>query len=338
MLFSSNLTSRHYCNVIVLFKITDRPDSRSTDEEIIQSPPLRERSLSKNNNNGRIPKDYANGHQPQNRSVSCERPQENRQRVTKSNGNSESGHFSRPNISTSNARLNQTRLSQGNKPVKSSTTPSHILKTLPPTRSLSASGTTDFFKNYSRPTRLQKSPTSVSCNRNGQNSLNRTCPPQNNTTPTPSGKNTWNGNSRSSSRARPNLFHANYFNNSRSNSRTDLEHQNADDETSAHSLNLAEWIKKALELDSDAAKISHIEQAIKQFEQQGPNNNYNNSSMMPDFEVGSMSLPYSTNYDSLSPSSSELPSISSTISSFSIGGIKKRKDNGLTRIPKPNFF
>jgi hypothetical protein len=124
------------------------------------------------------------------------------------------------------------------------------------------------------------------------------------------GKNTWNGpNGTRTSRTRPNLFHANFF--PEPSVPAESGPSPSDDFPNP---NLAEWIKKALELDSDADKISHIELAIKQFEQQREGSpEYSSSS--------SSSLPYT--HDLLSPTTT---------------AVRKRKENGVTRIPKPSFY
>ena len=173
--------------------------------------------------------------------------------------------------SNSTNRLTHQRLNNLNTKSVKSLNP----RTLPPRRYLSANGSTDFYRVHSpylhhhqHPpiTRLNKSPTSLNCN---AASASRIVPLGNNNGQrgrsaegSVSGKNTWNGNTKrsaSSSRIRPNLFQANYFNNNGEFDQTQNEGDGqtpSSDEAGSQSLNLAEWIKKALELDSDAAKIS----------------------------------------------------------------------------------
>ncbi|CAL8115638.1 unnamed protein product [Orchesella dallaii] len=122
------------------------------------------------------------------------------------------------------------------------------------------------------------------------------------------GKNTWNGsNVGPRPRLRGNLFQDDLFHN---------KHEVMDQQ---QELVLANLIKAALELPSNDEKISHITLALEQLEARQP-------SRQNSVEGHSVSLPYNSN----SAGSSPVHSKSVTI--------KKRKDNGSTKIPKPVFY
>lgn len=126
------------------------------------------------------------------------------------------------------------------------------------------------------------------------------------TRPSPTGKNTWNGSNRA--RVRGNLFQTDLFT-------TD----GAGDKSTAADIDLATLIRTALELPSDEDKISHIELALKQLEAKEIRRNSSDGH--------SVSLPYTT---STSADSSPIHSKSSLV--------RKRRENGSTKIPKPVFY
>jgi len=303
----------------------ERPDSRSTDEEITQNSPQKERSIMKSVSTGRVPRTLngfgLNSSNNNSRSISCERTRDLtpfRQRLLSADVNAIKirpiGNMNEP----------QNQKPRWNACSKSKSNINFTPK--PPTRSLSASGTAEFYG------RTSNAPRNVFIRSRG-------------TTPNPSsvnnnsrtnGKNTWTGPSPvapgatggNRSRMRPNLFNSNFFNNSEVIARPQPLRTKSNDSdfsntSSTIEPNLAEWIKRALELDSDADKISHIELAIQQFENQNQRedspelSSYNSNSSTDNQE----SLPYI-----------EDSSLNSNLS------IRKRKENGITKIPRPSFY
>jgi hypothetical protein len=185
-------------------------------------------------------------------------------------------------------------------------------------RSLSASGTAEFFgrnRSYGV-TGGQKFAKGVTTIGNGTIAGGRSAP---NPVSRTSGKNTWNGyGTGPRTRNRPNLFQQDIFN-GQSARTPQFENQSEESSNPVVFPDLAACIKRALELDSDQDKISHIELVIKQFEQQ---------------KSGDQS-PTSIDREAVS-----LPFISCPDQSFGAKSltINKRKENGMTKIPKPNFY
>ena len=198
----------------------------------------------------------------------------------------------------------------------------------PPTRSLSAGGTVEFYRNVSSP-RTPQSRRIIGGTVNGRTGgpLSGTGSLRSNSAnaATPGKNGTWNG-SNPARRQRANLFQAPYFGQQHQQQQGDsMDNLDSGEPPSEEFPDLAMWIKKALELDLDADKISHIEMAIKQFEQrreQSP-------------EHHSTSLPYSVNNDSSSSCASTPTNNMLTAKTLPI---RKRNDNGITKIPKPNFY
>lgn len=271
----------------------DRPDSRSTDEDIIPlTPPRKEQSILKSHSTSRVP---SHTYSPQ-RSISNDR-----------SGN-------QPSL-TRKRYVSGEAFPPSSSPVKhafgSTSHPPNVLKTRPQpanTRSLSASGRADF---YGR-------------NTMGPNVGKATAVHRTTTQPrTPTGgKNTWNGYGTGPRvRPRPNLFQSDLFTNKRQNSDLGQGQDEGDYNTASDLPDLASCIRKALELRSDAEKISHIELVIKQYELQ-------RSDSLPQSDE-SVSLPYLNHQGSLSAPPKSLGN--NVI-------VSKRKETGFTKIPKPNFY
>lgn len=176
-----------------------------------------------------------------------------------------------------------------------------------PTRSLSAGGSQEFYG---------KSSTYSTNNQRGARNLSAgTRTPV--TTRAVAGKNTWNGpNSGHRTRLRGNLFQTDLFNDKSMEGGDKGKTYNV---AGLNEIDLATLIRTALELPSDEDKISHIELALKQLE--AKEQVRRNST-----DGHSVSLPYTSNSAESSPHHSKSLAI------------KKRKDNGSTKIPKPLFY
>lgn len=174
-----------------------------------------------------------------------------------------------------------------------------------PTRSLSAGGSQEFFGKNSV----------YSANQRGARNLSAgTRTPV--TTRAATGKNTWNGpNVGQRQRLRGNLFQADLFNDKSMENGDKAKTYNVAELTD---IDLATLIRTALELPSDEDKISHIELALKQLEEKQVRRNST--------DAHSVSLPYSSNSAESSPMHSKSVNI------------RKRRDNGSTKIPKPVFY
>jgi len=187
-----------------------------------------------------------------------------------------------------------------------------------PGRSLSASGTAEFFgRNKSYGVSSGQKVVKGASSNNSANLLGRSTAP--NSSVRTSGKNTWNGYSTGPRpRNRPNLFQQDVFS-GRNTQKPSCEYEAGDSNEVVAYPDLAACIKRALELDSDQDKISHIELVIQQYEKKKGGEL---SPTLSDREA--ISLPFVSPLDqSLSPKSIT---------------ISKRKENGMTKIPKPNFY
>lgn len=175
-----------------------------------------------------------------------------------------------------------------------------------PTRSLSAGGSQEFYG---------KNSTYSANQRLARNVVPSSRTPL--TTRAATGKNTWTGpNTGFRSRIRGNLFQTDLF---ADKSNNDSKTRNGEE---FKDLDLATLIKTALELPSDEDKISHIELALKQLEAK------QTQTRRSSIDGQSVSLPYSANNSvESSPLHSKAPAV-----------IKKRKENGITKIPKPIFY
>ncbi|CAG7730034.1 unnamed protein product [Allacma fusca] len=313
------------CNAIRARSLStdeERPDSRSTDEEVGHShTPERDGRVLKSNSSSLVNKvpTRPTSREAHARSMSCERP-----------NRGPPGSFRQRYVSGENTGVVNKQSNYGHKRTNSTGSPKkspltdNQRKTItqaPPTRSLSAGGTVEFYKNNTPSNRYMN-------NRTGRNiggtasATGFVSSAGSNRIP---GKNTWNGPN-TPRRQRANLFQAPFFGpgagrGEHSVSRTAAPHDSVDnlsEDLSNDCPDLAMWIKKALELDQDADKISHIELAIKQFEEQREKSP----------EHKSTSLPYSVNdsaTNNLTQQQKQLP-------------IRKRNDKGITKIPKPNFY
>lgn len=280
----------------------------------MQSPSMRERPVMKSCSTGRVPRSYGIG-AINHRSISCERPRGEMSLFRTKNGESGPSPRGGPNgygnSSYNRNQIQQPRLDQS----KRSNSTLSASKTNPPSRSLSASGTAEFYGRGRGVSNLR--------GENGKVRANAVTVPASKLGGKVQGKNTWSGPNPSngslggrSSRARPNLFRSNFFN-PEEPIRTDSNESEISDSSGEGRSNLAEWIKKALELESDADKISHIELAIKQFEKQSRQESPDstNSSILAN------SLPYNN-----------------SCTNNSLITVRKRKENGSTKIPKPSFY
>jgi len=297
--------------------ILERPDSRSTDEDISRnpSPPLKVTPPSgvlKSSSTGRMPRTNWPS-----RSASCDRS--SGRRISRTNVPN-SRLYPPPVVQANGFQINR---SASNHSATGVGTPGPAAKPQMRTRyerSLSAGGTADFFGG-SRSTSQAKS---------ANNSVRM---PRAHGTPTSSsgnismgtgkwggGKNTWNGSPMTAKhKVRPNLFHAEYNGQSSCSMRED---ENLPDsglaDSSGNNAGLAECIRKALTLESNEEKIYHIEQFIKSYEQQRQHVTQESPS--------ALSLPYDNSGCSLFPRT--VPVLAA----------RRRKFSGNTRIPQPNFY
>lgn len=196
-------------------------------------------------------------------------------------------------------------------PVLHNRTPTHV-------RSLSASGSSEFYGRNPVASNGPRSNKGQSGYPSQQVQSSRPTPAQN-TTPQRSGKNTWNGYGTGPRvRARPtvqNLFGQSKRQNSDLGVGQGRRPSLAGDSNLDSPLpDLASCIKQALELNSDAEKISHIEMMIKQYESQRPDIVPNETISLPFINSGSLSAPPKP------------------------VGVNKRKELGFSKIPKPKFF
>lgn len=268
--------------------ISDRPDSRSTDEDIVLSPPRKEPCVPKSHSTSRVPNTYS-------RSISNDRSKEsslfspNRKRFVSGEG------FQSPAMTP-----------------KHCSHPPNVLNNRPQVqaRSLSASGTAEF---YGRNNSIGQTGGQKLLKPSGTGHRNGYLTPQQRA----SGKNTWNGyGTGPRTRNRPNLFQSDLFGNKCQVSdkcHTPLQTQLGDC-PSPELPDLASCIRQALELHSDAEKISHIELVIKQYELQRNDSIPNESVSLPYIHTGSFSAPAKSL------------------------NISKRKETGITKIPRPNFY